>query len=102
MKTFKVIGHVAAVHAGLVKLGDDQARPRKHLLRPRGDGVYEVLRPIQFKQGEQFGYDGEFPKAMATVIMTTEQIEKAADAKAKTEKKSKTKGHVAEEDDKLI
>jgi hypothetical protein len=42
--------------------------------------VYEVLAPIQFKQGEQFGYDGEFPKAMATVVMPPEEAQARLEA----------------------
>jgi len=71
LKKYVVVGVSANVNAGHVKLDKDQARRRRHAIeavevnKDTGAGVYKILRPVQFKNGEQFEYDGEFPKSMA-------------------------------------
>lgn len=87
MKTYRVIGRSIDVRAGLVALTPAQAKTRMHNLKARADGVYEVLKPIQFKHGEAFGYDGEFPKAMVDVLADPE-----AEAKAKAEAEATAAG----------
>lgn len=60
---------VTTVANGQITLSADQAKTRLHQIRPVKvsketlAGVYEIVIPVQFKQGESFGYDGELNKA---------------------------------------
>jgi hypothetical protein len=74
MEHYRVIGHKAEIHGGQVQLTDVQAAPRAHNLESLGKGLYNVTAPIQFKAGETFGYDGEFPKAMAEICMPADSV----------------------------
>ena len=49
--------------SGSVKLSKEQLASRLHNLINKGDGVYEIKRPIGFKAGEIFEYDGVIPKS---------------------------------------
>lgn len=84
---------VITLASGQVKLTPDQYKTRAHNLAPvnAAAGVYEIVKPVQFKRGESFGFDGSLTKAMAGELMTPEQIRAEADAKAKEEKKAKAK-----------
>ena len=68
MKKYKVTGRAAKFSSGRVKLSVDQAASRIHNLKSLGDGVFEIVNPIEFKNGEVFGHDGEVPKVMASVV----------------------------------
>jgi len=92
MKNYSAAAVITLV-SGQVKLTPDQYKTRAHNLAPvnAADGVYEIAKPVQFKRGESFGYDGILTKALAGELMTPEQIRAEADAKAKEEKKAKAK-----------
>lgn len=51
-----------------LELSSDQAALRQHAVRPCGDGTFEALQALQFKVGEEIGYDGEVPKALAHLV----------------------------------
>ncbi|TAK45259.1 MAG: hypothetical protein EPO27_10595 [Betaproteobacteria bacterium] len=55
---------VLTLGAGRVRIDVEQAKTRAHNLKPLGEGLHEIVNPIQFKRGERFGWDGEVPKAM--------------------------------------
>ena len=64
---------VCRIAAGKVVLSAEQARSRLHNLAAldageRGDGVYEIVNPIEFKRGETFGHCEPIPKAMAHLL----------------------------------
>lgn len=64
---------VVMLHSGKVKLNKDQARRRRRCLEGKKDqksGVFRIVKPIQFKVGEAFGYDGEIPKSMIGQLET--------------------------------
>lgn len=65
MKSYEVTSTVAKIFGGVVELNNDQYKTRAHNLEKIGKGKYKVLSPVQFKRGEQFGYDGEMPKSLA-------------------------------------
>lgn len=72
MKRFEALKAVT-IKEGLVELDKKQARRRRHLINPVGElkeeGVFEVLKPFQFKAGETFGYEGnELSPAVATLL----------------------------------
>jgi len=64
MNFYRVIGRSAQFFSGTIKLSDRQSIPRAHLLKPVGEGIFEILSPIEFKAGEELSYDGEVNKAM--------------------------------------
>lgn len=66
MQTYKVEKGPLRLGTGAVlRLAPEQAKPRMHRLKSVGDDLYEVTRgPVEFKTGEQFGYDGSLPKAL--------------------------------------
>jgi hypothetical protein len=73
MKRCLVIGRAVGVNSGAeVELSDEQARRRRHVLESLGDGRYLTLQRVEFKHGEEFGYDGEFPKTLATEVKAVE------------------------------
>lgn len=50
---------------GNVELDKDQLRRRRHLVTDNKDGTFAVKKSVQFKIGEEFGYDGDVPKGLA-------------------------------------
>lgn len=97
MKTYSA-AVIVTLSSGRLKLTPDQARTRAHNLTPVNatSGVYEIVKPVQFKRGESFGYDGDIPKAMAGELMSPEQVKVAVAAKAKEEKKARAKADETE------
>lgn len=68
MKQIKLIA-VANFHQGAVLgLTKEQAAARSHLLKDLGKGKYEVLDKVQFKIGEQLGYEGELPNSIEVLV----------------------------------
>lgn len=95
MKTY-IATALATIGGGRLRLTPAQAKARAHNLAPTDEvGIYRIVNAVQFKRGEQFGYDGSFPKGMATVAMTPEEIKAAEAAKAKEEKKAKAEAEAA-------
>lgn len=64
MQRYSVIGPKVEIHSGILHLSKTQAAARVHALDDLGEGLYQVSRPIQFKKGEEFGYDGSVNKAL--------------------------------------
>lgn len=65
MRCYRVVSLVARLSSGMVRLAADQAQHRRHNLRPAGDGLFEVINPIEFKADECFWSDCEVNKAVA-------------------------------------
>ena len=80
MKNYEVTGRVAGLASGVVKLSDEQAASRIHNLKNLGKGEYEIVNPIEFKNGELFGYSGDVPKIMASEITKAGKLVKEAPA----------------------
>ena len=94
MKNYEVTGRVAGIASGVVKLSDEQAASRIHNLKDLGKGEYEIVNPIEFKNGELFGYSGDLPKVMASVVTKAGKLVKEAPAElvlGKTALKKKDK-----------
>ena len=68
IKNYEVTGRVARFSAGVVSLSHAQASSRIHNLKDLGKGEYEIVNPIEFKNGELFGYSGDVPKVMASAV----------------------------------
>lgn len=73
MKHYGVIGVSVTMRSGLIRLSDEQAAARKHNLKKVGEGEYRILAPIQFKRGEQFGYDGDLLKSLVCELKESHQ-----------------------------
>lgn len=54
--------------SGILGLQPEQAQSRSFALGSLGDGLYQILKPVQFKAGEVIAYDGPLTKAMATQL----------------------------------
>lgn len=78
-------------HAGaLLGLTAEQAHVRRAVLKPLGDGLYEVVTEVNFKAGEVITFKGDLPKAMADFVQPASEPSpaKAAGARKKTEAKA--------------
>lgn len=74
METYRVDTKSYRFFHGLVKLTENQAKLRGHQLKPRGEGIFEIIQPIEFKAGEELGYDGEVNAALLQNITPISQI----------------------------
>jgi hypothetical protein len=80
VKRYRVTAKAAVIPAGIIALDADQAKARSHNLKAAGTGRFEIVRPIEFKAGEEFGYDGALPKSIAEAV---DEIETRRAAKPK-------------------
>lgn len=60
----------------LLGLSDSQAEARAYGVVREGK-AWRVRLPVQFKAGEEFGYEGELPKALAELVDTPPRRGKA-------------------------
>jgi len=61
---YKVAAPYIELYSGVLILTKEQAAVRAHNLR-KVKGGYEIVRPVQFKCGEEIGYDGELTLELA-------------------------------------
>lgn len=78
MKQYKATV-VTTLVGGNVELDEDQVRRRRHILTANEDGSHAVKDKIQFKVGEEFGYDGDVPKGMVVDLMAEDEAELVAE-----------------------
>lgn len=72
--TFYKTSAIVELRSGLVELSADQQRRRAPMIKKTSHaGVFEIVKPIQFKAGEQFGIAGELPKALLKQVTTVEK-----------------------------
>lgn len=82
MNKYKVISEVLNVIGGTIGLTDLQYKPRCRKLKRLDKNKYEVLLPIQFKNGEIIEYDGDLPRNMEDSL---EYIRSKAEIQAEKE-----------------
>jgi len=87
MKEYKVNGKKFSISSGIVRLTHEQAKNRLHNLKLVGNhnddlNDYNVVNPIEFKQGEIFCCTTAIPKSLSNFIVLTEN---EAEAEASTE-----------------
>ena len=75
MKRFKII-NMANFGSGRLQLSTGQAQARLHNLTHIKDDIYEIVKPVQFKTGEELGYDGEINKLLMLDIEEAEAEKK--------------------------
>jgi hypothetical protein len=68
MQRIIVTGPVIQLIAGIVGLTKQQAAARLGSLTDLGEGFYQIEKPVQFKRGEELGYDGDINKALADMV----------------------------------
>lgn len=93
MKTIKVETRLLTVNSGQVKLTAEQARTRRHALhgvdvKKDGGGIFDVIAPLHFKQGETLGFSGDVGKNGIAFDPEAEEIARL-DAADKAEKERK-------------
>lgn len=93
MKKIKVEGRLLTVNSGQVQLNAEQARVRGHALKAvevkkDGSGVYDVIAPLHFKQGEALGFSGDVGKNGVAFDAEAEEIARM-DAAEKADKEHK-------------
>jgi hypothetical protein len=69
MQQFLVTGPKAVIACGTVVLTDEQADRRISQIEPLGKGHYNVLQPLEFKQGETLGWDGDPGKGSPLTVL---------------------------------
>ena len=79
------------LHSGVLELTKDQAHARRHNLKSLGKNRFEIVNPVEFKVGEVIGYEGDIPKALATVMIDEAAAKKEAAKKEKAEAAEKAK-----------
>lgn len=65
---YKVTGAFVELHAGVLTLTKQQARDRMHNLRKLKGNSFEIVKPVQFKQGEEIGFDGDITHQLADLL----------------------------------
>lgn len=68
MRTYTVIAVLGFNPGTVLGLSKEQAHRRRHLLKPLGEGLYEVTGRVEFKVGEEIATDVELNKALATAL----------------------------------
>lgn len=86
-----VVTNPVTLRSGVVRLTKEQASKRAHALEPAGKDCYHILGQIQFKDGEEIGYEGDLPKSMADNLTTKEAAEAAAKKAAAEAEKAASK-----------
>ncbi|WP_020675282.1 hypothetical protein [Geopsychrobacter electrodiphilus] len=72
MERYRIKAASANFHSGILQLNDQQASARQHALEDLGDGLYEIKQPVQFKRGEELGFDGDVSKLLLEQLEVTD------------------------------
>ncbi len=85
-----VTGKSVSIYGGVLTLSKELVTDRAHCLKPLTEkNKYEVIKPVTFKQGQEFGFDGELPKSAVLELNDGKSLKdpkKAAAEKAAAEK----------------
>lgn len=93
MKAVTVIELCTLGAGSILKLDADQAKTRSYGLKELAKGVYEATQPLQFKKGQEFGYDGPMDRVLEAKLEVGEDIALPAGVSArKPDKKKPGKG----------
>ena len=77
MRRIYVSGATAEFHAGVLELTPAQASARITSLDDLGDGLYQIKHPVQFKRGEELGFDGEINKAQFLALWIEDESDQS-------------------------
>ena len=76
MEQYRVIKKPLFLKEGIVALTDDQAAPRKHLVKNVKKDIYEIEREACFKVGETIGIDERYAKPLLKIGRIEEKDKK--------------------------
>lgn len=91
MRSYTVLAVLTLQAGAHVTLTAKQAGVRAHALKPvkvnskTGDGIFQVLEPVQFKVGEVIATDIELNKALASTLEPAEEARSKAQARKQAE-----------------
>lgn len=91
MSKFIVTAPSARLTSGVLVLTDKQAAVRSHNLKQVGKNRYEIVNPVEFKAGEEIGYEGNLPKSLADNLTGKAEAEAAAKKASQAEEKARSK-----------
>lgn len=100
MKKFEVTGVQVRINQGQIVLTADQARRRRHLItaidvdEETGAGLYNIDKPIAFKNGEVFSCDADISKVQTRELSEPENVavtKETASVKQASKKKASKK-----------
>ena len=60
---------------GILELDADQVRRRSLHIKKLEDGRFEIVKPVNFKAGETFGFDGDVPKAISKSMVDLDKVD---------------------------
>lgn len=86
MNKVRTLQPVAFAAGTRLALTAGQVNRRAHALKKLGEGLYETTAAVQFKVGEEFGFDGELAKNLVEIVVDAKSgkpLEKKPAAKAK-------------------
>lgn len=95
MQKYTVLAVLTIQAGATLGLTKAQASDRRHAVKAlqvdkkTGDGIYQVLEPVQFKRGEVILTDALLNKQLATVLEPIEETEKKAKDQAAAEAAAK-------------
>jgi len=85
MRKIKVIGAFVMLYGGRVRLTEQQARIRSHAIVHVEKDLYEIVKPVGFKHGEEFSFDGEVGKGSIEDVEEIRAVAKQKETKEKAE-----------------
>lgn len=69
MQKYIVTARSVSLNSGILSLNNDQALRREHMIQSlQEDGMYRIMQPVVFKNGETIGYNGEVNKLLLKAI----------------------------------
>lgn len=98
------IEQAITLKSGVIELSAAQFARRKHMqaLKLISKGKYEIIKPVSFKAGEVIGFEGDLPKALASVMVDEAEAEvkktKSKKAEVKAAEKSEAEAKAGQEE----
>ena len=90
MNQYEIIkGPITLPIGVIVHLSEAQVIPRKHALKNKENGFYEVISPVQFKNGELLGFDATPDKTLLSAFLPLEKIRELQAEKLQQTKQDK-------------
>lgn len=87
MRKYRVVAGAAAFISGTLHLTEEQFKAREHALSAtKTADEFRILGPVQFKRGEEIGFDGEVSKQLMELLEVAVQTECSKVGKAKVGK----------------
>lgn len=100
IETYTVAENKFRVNSGEIRLNKKQALPRMHNLRAlRQPGMYEVVKPVEFKSGEVIGLPADSLSKASRASLMTDQEQAAAPKTIETPRRTTVSGATVDDGD---